>query len=131
MPELLVNGEIKTTTIPFIQLKNKLIPDQLVGIISPWNFPLLLSLIDAIPSLIAGCAVIVKPSEIVPRFIQPLLETIATVPLLNDIFTYIEGAGETGANLIEYVDFICFTGRVATGKKLAESAAKNFIPASL
>ncbi|MGD1705055.1 aldehyde dehydrogenase family protein [Dapis sp. BLCC M229] len=131
VPELLATGETKTTKIPFIQLKNQLVPYQLVGIISPWNFPLLLSLIDAIPALLAGCAVIVKPSEITPRFIEPLLETIVTVPLLQDIFTYIEGAGETGANLIEYVDFICFTGSVTTGKKVAEAAAKKFIPACL
>ncbi|MDJ0520170.1 MAG: aldehyde dehydrogenase family protein [Trichodesmium sp. MO_231.B1] len=130
-PDLLTTGETKITKIPFIQLQNQLVPYQLVGIISPWNFPLLLSLIDAIPALLAGCAVIVKASEITPRFIQPLLETIATVPLLQDIFTYIEGAGETGANLIEYVDFICFTGSVATGKKVAEAAAKKFIPACL
>ncbi len=130
-PELLATGETKTTTIPFIQLQNHLIPYQLVGIISPWNFPLLLSLIDAIPALLAGCAVIVKPSEITPRFIQPLLETIATVPFLQDIFTIIEGAGETGANLIEYVDFICFTGSVATGKKIAQETAKKLIPACL
>ncbi|MEM1168106.1 MAG: aldehyde dehydrogenase family protein [Cyanobacteria bacterium P01_H01_bin.35] len=130
-PELLATGETKTTTIPFIQLQNNLTPYQLVGIISPWNFPLLLSLIDAIPAILAGCAVIVKPSEITPRFIQPLLETIASIPLLQDIFTVIEGAGETGANLIEYVDFICFTGSVATGKKVAEAAVKKFIPACL
>lgn len=130
-PELLATAETKTTTIPFIQLQNQLIPYQLVGIISPWNFPLLLSLIDAIPALIAGCAVMVKPSEITPRFIKPLLETIAAVPVLRDVLTYIEGAGETGAALIEYVDFICFTGSVATGKKVAEKAAKKFIPACL
>ena len=102
------------------------------GIISPWNFPLLLSLIDAIPALITGCAVIVKPSEITPRFIQPLLETFSTIPVLQGIFTYIEGAGETGENLIECVDFICFTGSIVTGcQKVAEKAAKRFIPACL
>jgi len=130
-PELLATQDSKTTKIPFIQLQNQLIPYQLVGIISPWNFPILLSLIDAIPALLAGSAVIVKPSEITPRFIQPLLETLTTVPLLKDIFTYIEGAGETGANLIEYVDFICFTGSVVTGRKIAEKAAQRFIPACL
>ena len=130
-PQLLVTEETKTTAIPFIQQRNQLVPYQLVGIISPWNFPLLLSLIDAIPALLAGCAVAIKPSEITPRFIQPLLETISTIPLLCDIFAYFEGAGETGATLIEYVDFICFTGSVATGKKVAEAAAKKFIPACL
>lgn len=130
-PKLLKKEDKKNTTIPFIQLQTQLVPYQLVGIISPWNFPLLLSLIDAIPALIAGCAVIVKPSEITPRFIQFLLETIANVPILKDVFTYIQGAGETGAALIEYVDFICFTGSVATGRKVAEAAAKKLIPACL
>ncbi len=45
----------------------------MVGIVSPWNFPLLLSLFDAIPALLAGCAVAIKPSKITPRFIQPLV----------------------------------------------------------
>lgn len=129
-PDLLLE-ESKTSAIPFIRLQSQLIPYSLVGVISPWNFPLLLSTIDTIPALLAGCAVIVKPSEIAPRFIHPLVEAIASVPLLRDVLTYIEGAGETGANLIEFVDLVCFTGSVATGKKVAETAAKRFIPAFL
>lgn len=130
-PELLFPGEAKPTAIPFIQLQNESVPYPLVGIISPWNFPLLLSLIDAIPALLAGCAAIVKPSEIAPRFIRPLTETIASVPGLADILVYVEGAGETGAALIESVDLVCFTGSVATGRKVAEAAARQFIPAFL
>lgn len=129
-PELLLETETNTA-IPFIKLQSQLVPYSLVGVISPWNFPLLLSTIDTIPALLAGCAVIIKPSEIAPRFIQPLLETIASVPELSQILTYIEGAGETGKVLIESVDLVCFTGSVATGKKVAEAAAKQFIPAFL
>jgi succinate-semialdehyde dehydrogenase / glutarate-semialdehyde dehydrogenase len=129
-PNLLLEQK-KDTAIPFIRLQSQLVPYQLVGVISPWNFPLLLSTIDTIPALLAGCAVIVKPSEIASRFTKPLLETIASVPELRDVLTYIEGAGETGANLIESVDLVCFTGSVATGKKVAEAAAKRFIPAFL
>ncbi|MCL1464534.1 aldehyde dehydrogenase family protein [Argonema galeatum] len=129
-PELLLE-DAKDTAIPFIRLQSQLVPYQLVGVISPWNFPLLLSTIDTIPALLAGCAVIVKPSEIAPRFIQPLLQTIASVPLLRDVLTYIEGAGDTGAALIEFVDLVCFTGSVATGRKVAEAAARRFIPAFL
>ena len=103
----------------------------MVGVISPWNFPLLLSTIDTIPALLAGCAVIVKPSEIAPRFIQPLMETIASVPKLRDVLAYVEGAGDTGAALIEGVDLVCFTGSVATGRKVAEAAARRFIPTFL
>lgn len=129
-PELLQEIE-KPTAIPFIHLKQDSVPYPLVGVISPWNFPFLLAMIDTIPALLAGCAVIVKPSEIAPRFIQPLLETLDEVPKLREIFTVIEGAGETGAALIEQVDLVCFTGSVKTGRIVAEAAAKQFIPAFL
>jgi len=129
-PELLPEVE-RVTAIPFIRLQQTAVPYPLVGVISPWNFPLLLSTIDTIPALLAGCAVVVKPSEIAPRFMQPLMQAIASVPQLRDVLTYIEGAGETGAALIEYVDLVCFTGSVATGRKVAEAAARRFIPAFL
>jgi acyl-CoA reductase-like NAD-dependent aldehyde dehydrogenase len=129
-PELLSKEE-RATAIPFIRLQNESVPYPLVGVISPWNFPLLLSTIDTIPALLAGCAVVVKPSEIAPRFIQPLAAAIASVPELGDVLVYIEGAGDTGAALIECVDLVCFTGSVATGRKVASSAARRFIPAFL
>jgi len=121
----------KPTAIPFIRLQQDSVPYPLVGVISPWNFPLLLAMIDTIPALLAGCAVIVKPSEIAPRFIQPLLKTLEAVPLLQDVLTLIEGAGDTGAALVEQVDLVCFTGSVKTGRHVAEAAAKQFIPAFL
>ncbi len=129
-PELLQEIE-KPTAIPFIHLQQDSVPYPLVGVISPWNFPLLLAMIDTIPALLSGCAVIVKPSEIAPRFINPLLKTLYEVPPLRDIFTFVEGAGDTGAALIEHVDLVCFTGSVRTGRQVAEAAAKRFIPAFL
>lgn len=129
-PDLL-QGEERHTAIPFIRLQQTAVPYPLVGVISPWNFPLLLSTIDTIPALLAGCAVVVKPSEIAPRFMQPLMQTIAAVPSLQAVLTYIPGAGETGAQLIEQVDLICFTGSVATGRQVAMAAAQRFIPACL
>jgi len=130
-PELLAKEEEKATAIPFIRLQQEFVPYPLVGVISPWNFPLLLATIDTIPALLAGCAVIVKPSEIAPRFVAPLLTALNAVPKLRDVLTFVEGAGETGATLIEYVDLVCFTGSVATGRKVAQAAAKRFIPAFL
>lgn len=127
-PDLLQESP-KNTTIPFISLQQSAVPYPLVGVISPWNFPLLLATIDTIPALIAGCAVIVKPSEIAPRFVAPLMTALNTVPQLRDVLTFIEGAGATGHALIEHVDLVCFTGSVATGRKVAEAAARNFIPA--
>ncbi len=117
------------TSIPGISTSTRLVPYQLVGAISPWNFPLTLSLIDAIPALAAGCAVLVKPSEVTPRFIRPLMQAVADVPGLP--LELIEGDGATGAELVGAVDFLVFTGSVATGRKVGEAAARAFIPASL
>ena len=120
-----------STAMPGITAGTRLHPFPLVGIISPWNFPLTLAMIDAIPALAAGCAVIVKPSEVTPRFIRPLMAAIASVPALDSVFAVIEGDGETGAALVGAVDYIAFTGSVATGRKVGEAAARAFIPASL
>ncbi|MBD2531870.1 aldehyde dehydrogenase family protein [Nostoc flagelliforme FACHB-838] len=129
-PELLQEST-KNTAIPFIALQQTSVPYPLVGVISPWNFPLLLSTIDTIPALLAGCAVIVKPSEIAPRFVAPVKTALNAVSELRDVLTFVEGAGETGSALIENVDLVCFTGSVATGRKVAQAAAKQFIPAFL
>lgn len=124
-------GEERNSATPGIRIATRLHPYSLVGCISPWNFPLTLALIDAIPALAAGCAVIVKPSEVTPRFIRPLLAAVADVPELAGGLLVIEGDGATGAELVHLVDYICFTGSVATGRKVGEAAARAFIPASL
>ena len=121
----------KGTSIPFINLQQTAVPYSLVGVISPWNFPLLLSTIDTIPALLAGCAVIVKPSEITPRFMAPLMNVINNIPQLRDILAFVEGDGKTGAALVDNVDLVCFTGSVETGQQIAIAAAERFIPAFL
>lgn len=121
--------DARDSAIPGIVLSTRLVPYPLVGVISPWNFPLTLALIDAIPALAAGCAVIVKPSEVTPRFIEPLMAACAEVPEVP--IAVIEGDGATGAAMIDQVDYIAFTGSVATGRKVAAAAAAAFIPASL
>lgn len=129
-PQLL-QSTAKNTSIPFISLQQTAVPYPLVGVISPWNFPLSLSTIDTIPALLAGCAVIVKPSEITPRFVAPLMTTVNNIPQLREVLNFVEGGSQTGAALIEDVDLICFTGSVETGRLVAENAAINFIPAFL
>jgi acyl-CoA reductase-like NAD-dependent aldehyde dehydrogenase len=119
------------TSIAGITTRTRLVPYPLVGVISPWNFPLTLALIDTIPALAAGAAVIVKPSEVTPRFIRPLMAAVADVPEIADVLAVVEGDGATGAALIAYVDYVAFTGSVATGRKVAHAAAEAMIPASL
>ena len=132
----LVNGvesQRTPTAVASITSSTRLHPYPLVGVISPWNCPLTLKLmlIDAIPALEAGCAVIVNPSEITPRFIRSLMQAIASVPALASVFAVIESDGDTGAALVDIVDLIAFAGSVATGRKVGESAARAFIPVNL
>lgn len=130
-PELLAAEENKNTSIPFIEIGRQAAPYPLTVVISPWNFPLLLSCIDAIPALLAGSAVIVKPSEITPRFVEPFTGILAAVSGLAPVFRFLQGDGSLGSALIDHADLVCFTGSVKTGRQVAEACARNFIPAQL
>jgi acyl-CoA reductase-like NAD-dependent aldehyde dehydrogenase len=124
------SGE-RPSMAPGVGIETQLVPYALVGVISPWNFPFLLSSLDAVPALMAGCAVIVKPSGVTSRFIAPLMASIARFPELAGVLAFIEGDGPTGSALIEHSDMICFTGSVATGRKVAEACARRLIPSCL
>ena len=130
-PSLLNESGERESATPGVTVRDNWVPFSLVGVISPWNFPLLLSMIDAIPALTAGCAVLVKPSEVTPRFVSPLMASIAKFPELAAVFRFVTGDGGTGAALIENVDAIAFTGSVKTGRLVAEACARQFIPAFL
>ncbi len=120
-----------TSIMPNISFQTRLSPYPLLGVISPWNAPLMLSLIDAIPALLAGCAVLIKPSSITPRFVEPTMATIDAVPEIARVLSYVRGDGETGQRMIDLVDMICFTGSVENGRKVGEACSKRFIPVFL
>jgi acyl-CoA reductase-like NAD-dependent aldehyde dehydrogenase len=107
------------------------VPYPLVGNITPWNSPVNLAFLDTFHALLAGCAVIVKPSEITPRVIPVIAEFIEAVPELADALAFIQGDGALGAALIGKVDYVCFTGSVPTGRKVLETASRAFVPVSL
>ena len=130
-PPLFETGKHMSKTLPDVELRGLLDPYPLLGVISPWNFPLLLSFIDAIPALLAGCAVIIKPSEVTPRFAEPVGNTISRVPELKNVLQFVSGDGRSGAALVRHVDAIVFTGSVATGRRVAAAAAEQFIPVFL
>lgn len=130
-PQLVREEEGRSQAQPSITFRSQLVPYALVGVISPWNFPLTLSLIDAIPALLAGCAVLVKPSEVTPRFVAPLRVSMAAVPELAAVCDMVVGDGRTGSALVGLVDVVCFTGSVKTGRAVGRSAAEHFIPAFL
>jgi acyl-CoA reductase-like NAD-dependent aldehyde dehydrogenase len=106
-------------------------PHQVVGIISPWNFPLILALGDAIPALQAGAAVVIKPSEFTPLGLAEVVEAWKNEIGGPDVFDCVQGVGETGGALVDAVDFIQFTGSDRTGRKVMARAAETLTPVSL
>ncbi len=116
---------------PNVHITQQYIPYPVVGVISPWNFPMLLALIDAIPALLAGSSVLLKASEVTPRFLDPIEQSIVVHSGLSDVIQIIRGGAEAGREVIEQSDAVCFTGSVATGQKIAAHCAQRFIPAFL
>jgi succinate-semialdehyde dehydrogenase/glutarate-semialdehyde dehydrogenase len=130
-PESLTELPERSTSHTSITYKTQQAPYELAGIIGPSNFPLLLPFLDAVPALAAGCSVLVKPSELTPRFVEPLERSIADVPALWPRLQLVRGDGEVGAALVERVDVLCFTGSVESGRQVAVAAAHRLIPAFL
>ncbi len=107
-------------------------PLGVIGIIAPWNFPYAIPLGEVVMSLIAGNAVVLKPSELTPLVGLKIKDIFTRAGLNEDLLNVATGDGTTGAGLAAAaVNKIMFTGSVATGKKVAEAAAKNLTPVVL
>ena len=119
----------------FLRMKKLVVtyrPLGVVGIITPWNGPFILGLNPTVQALLAGNAVIVKPSEVTPRAGRLVFDLFAEAGLPADLLTVIDGDGGTGAALIESgVDKISFTGSPGTGRKVGEACGRNLIPCTL
>ncbi|MFM1887194.1 MAG: hypothetical protein RL026_2351 [Pseudomonadota bacterium] len=117
--------------MPSVEVRTQFVAFPLCGVISPWNAPMMLALLDAVPALFAGCAVLLKPSEITPRFTGPLFDSVRAVPELAAVFDFVTGDAETGKAVIDQADVVCFTGSVPTGRKIAVHCAERLIPCFL
>src|SRR5262249_49473478 len=106
-------------------------PHGLVGLITPWNYPFLLGIADALPALLAGNAVIVKPSELTPLSANLAHDLLIECGLDPDLLHVVHGGGDVGGELIRHVDYVGFTGGTVTGRKVAIAAAERLIPFSL
>ncbi len=106
-------------------------PHPVVGVISPWNFPLAMALGDSIPALQAGAAVVVKPSEFTPLSLIEVIRAWREDIGAPDVFDCVLGAGEAGSALVDNVDFVQFTGSDRTGRKVMARAAETLTPVSL
>src|SRR3954447_5819038 len=107
-------------------------PVGVVGVIAPWNYPLTLSISDAIPALAAGNAVVMKTDSQTPFSALIGLKLFAEAGLPDGVLQVVTGAGsELGPELIDNVDYIMFTGSTSVGRGVAEHAGKRLIPSSM
>jgi acyl-CoA reductase-like NAD-dependent aldehyde dehydrogenase len=106
-------------------------PVGVVGVISPWNYPLALPLGDALPALMAGNAVVIKPSEVTPLTSLLAAEALRESGLPDGVLQIATGRGGTGGALVDRADMVAFTGSVATGRKVMERAGRTLTPVSL
>ncbi len=110
-------------------------PRGMIGMITPWNYPLILTIGESIPALMAGNCVMIKPSEWTPliakRGAELIQDAFKSRGLPPEILQIVNGHGETGSALVDESDMIAFTGSVRTGKAVAERAARRLIPVSL
>ena len=112
---------------------NRLQPQPLgvVGIIAPWNYPLNLALCPAVGAIAAGNRIMIKPSEVTPRFAATLAEMIKGT-FAEDEIAVVEGDEGTGRAFAELpFDHLLFTGSTAVGRMVALAAAKNLTPVTL
>jgi len=105
-------------------------PMGLIGLITPWNYPAALVLRTLVPALVAGNAVVLKPSEYTPET-GKLIAAIFAEVLPPALVTVVEGAAEAGERVCAEVDHIVFIGSLATGRKVAVRAAERLVSVSL
>jgi acyl-CoA reductase-like NAD-dependent aldehyde dehydrogenase len=106
-------------------------PYPLVGLITPWNGPIGNPILDVVGALLAGAAVLSKPSEFTPlswtEAVRGWREDVGAPPIL----ACVTGDGTTGAAVVDEVDMVMFTGSARTGRRIAARAGERLIPCSL
>jgi succinate-semialdehyde dehydrogenase/glutarate-semialdehyde dehydrogenase len=107
-------------------------PYGVVGIISPWNYPFSIPATETLAALVAGNAVVLKPSEFTSMIALEVAALFWSAGVPHDILQVIVGDGNTGAALVNGgIDKLVFTGSVVTGKRIAQAAAARLLPVVL
>ena len=117
-------GEAMPSVRPGVGVELTREPLGVVGIITPWNFPIAIPAWKIAPALAYGNCVVIKPADLVPGSVWALAEIIARNGAPQGVFNLVMGRGsEVGATLLEDrgVDAITFTGSVATGQRVAQA----------
>lgn len=108
------------------------VPKGVVGLISPWNFPFATSLSDAMPALIAGNGLVLKPDNKSTLCVAAGVELLYQAGLPAGLLQIVCGEGpDIGPALVDHADFVMFTGSTATGRFVGERAGANLIDCTL
>jgi succinate-semialdehyde dehydrogenase/glutarate-semialdehyde dehydrogenase len=108
------------------------VPRGVVGIISPWNFPLVIPMGSVVEALAAGNACVVKPSEVTPLVLLEAKKIYDSTGLPEDLFSVIVGHGPAGQALVDAgIDYCVFTGGVETGRRVAAACGQRLIPCTM
>ncbi|NNE57749.1 MAG: coniferyl aldehyde dehydrogenase [Hellea sp.] len=121
------------TAMQFKPGSNKIVPQPLgvVGIISPWNYPLQLAIMPLIAALGAGNRVMIKPSEYTPKLSQLLKDVLAGIFSEDEVYVAVGGVDVAQEFSSLPFDHLLFTGSTNVGRIVAEAAAKNLTPVTL
>lgn len=107
-------------------------PHGVIAIISPWNYPFSIPSTETLAALVAGNAVVLKPSELTPVVALELASLLHDAGVPQDVFQVVVGEGPAGAALLaSAIDKLVFTGSVTTGKRIAAAAAERLLPVVL
>ncbi|MDO5030413.1 MAG: succinic semialdehyde dehydrogenase [Corynebacterium sp.] len=103
-------------------------PKGVVGVISPWNYPLTLAISDALAALMAGNAIVLKPDSTTPFTALLAVDLLYRAGLPDDVFQVVPGPGRVvGQSIVSQCDYLMFTGSSETGRGLAQQAGERLI----
>ncbi|MCB9684898.1 MAG: coniferyl aldehyde dehydrogenase [Alphaproteobacteria bacterium] len=125
--------ESRSVSVALLPASAKVVPQPLgvIGIVSPWNYPLQLSMVPLLYALAAGNRAMIKPSELTPRTSAKLAEILGAV-FPEDLVAVVQGGPEVGQAFCEQpLDHLMYTGSTHVGRLVMQAAAKNLVPVTL
>jgi succinate-semialdehyde dehydrogenase/glutarate-semialdehyde dehydrogenase len=131
--ERYLHSERGSGLIPLLtRLDRHYLPKGIVGVISPWNYPLTMAISDGLAALVAGNAIVLKPDHQTPLVSLAAVGLLRELGLPDDLWQVVHGpGGEVGPGLIDISDYVCFTGSTKTGRQVAAQCANRLIGCSL
>ncbi len=127
-PGLLADKKVKGILPGATDVRVRYQPKGVIGVISPWNYPLTLAVSDAVAALAAGNAVVIKPDSQTPYCALACAELLYEAGLPKELFAVVPGPGSVvGQAIVALTDYVMFTGSSATGAALAEQAGRRLI----